>query len=80
MSVAQIEINSSLLSGPELKKAVSGVNAGTATATDINASNISLEDKAVLKDVLASTATRVSINSRDISLPLKAVCLKIAGV
>lgn len=62
------------------RKIMSAVNAGTATATDIQASQISLPLKQALRSVLASTATRVNIEAAALDLPTKSVLLQMAGV
>ena len=79
MAIADSKIQLSALT-PEVKKIVSAVNAGTATADTINASNIDLAQKAVLLKVLATTATRESINGSPCDLTFKSICLGIAGV
>lgn len=79
MAIADSKIQLSALT-PEVKKIMSAVNAATATAADINASNIDLAQKAVLLKVLATTATREGINASPCDLTFKGLCLEIAGV
>jgi hypothetical protein len=56
------------------------INDGAATAIDINASLLNLDEKAVARELLATTATRVGIEARELPLPFKAIALSIANV
>ena len=60
---------------PVLKAVAEGIRATTAAAIDINAANLSLGEKAVLRSALAGTETQVSVNAALIDPPLKDVVL-----
>lgn len=62
------------------RKIMSAVNAGSASTTDVQASQVSLPLKRALRDIMASTATRASIEAAALDLPTKNVLLQIAGV
>jgi hypothetical protein len=62
------------------RKIMSKVNAGTASALDVQASQVSLPLKVALRSIMASTATRPNIEAAALDLPTKAVLLQMAGV
>ena len=64
----------------EAKKMLIKVNDGSAALTDVAACLLSLDEKAVLRDIVNGVATRVGINTRELSLPFKSIALKIANV
>lgn len=79
MAITAAQIQGKQMS-QQLRDLAVKVNAGTATATEIGETNISLDEKALLKITLAGTATRVQIEGAEVDQPLKDVCLAIRGV
>lgn len=79
MAIAAKDIYGSI-TGFALRSLMVGVNAGTASLTDISAAQVSLDEKAALRDVKNAVATRAGINARELDLPTKAVLFAMAGV
>jgi hypothetical protein len=79
MTIADSRIQLSHLS-PALKSIMSAVNAGTATAADIKAAQISLEEKATLESLRATAGARVDIFARASDPEFEALCIDMASV
>lgn len=79
-TISNTAINEAILSN-EQKKVLMLVNAGTAAALDVSASNLSVDEKAICQQLVAGTATRQSIAARPgVDLAFKAVAYAIANV
>ena len=60
---------------PAVKVIAEAIRATTATALQISAANVSLEEKLVLRSALAGTETQAGIGAALIELPLKSAIL-----
>lgn len=80
MAITDVAINQAAGISNQAKKMLIKVNDGSASLTDVAACLLSLDEKAVLRDIVNGVATRVSINTREVSLPFKSIALQIANV
>lgn len=79
MSITASQITHSTNHG-EMKRALESVRAGTATASSLGASLLTLEEKRALDIVRAGGATRAQINSMLVAPNVKELLLNHAGV
>jgi hypothetical protein len=79
-TITDLAINQSVGISNQAKALLVKVNDASATLTDVGASLLSLDEKAILRAIVNGVATRVGINSREVSLPFKAIALQIANV
>ena len=79
-TIIDAAINSAAGLSNEAKRMLMKVNDGLASATDVSACLLSLDEKHILRALVAHTATRIGISTREVSLPFKAVALAIANV
>lgn len=79
MAVTNAQIHGALMPRP-LKHILIAINDTTATDTDISAALVSLDEKAILRQLKASTATRVSILGGNCDPAFERLALDMAGV